>query len=118
AHRILLLHEMHLRGIQSDDKAIEYLVSQLTGMGEGHMSDWAKPGLLTESSARNVAIGQLLEEYGKAALPSLRLALQQPANDAERQEALRYTIRVIGLRPEFERRNHRRLPPLDRGLRR
>lgn len=117
-HRIVLLHEMHMRGIQSDDKAIEYLVSQITGSGRGHKADWAKPGLLAESSARNVALGFLLEEYGQAALPALRRALKQAGTPPARQEGLRVAVGLIEIRPVLERLNRRSQPPPDRGLRR
>jgi len=120
AHRILLLHEMRQSGVNSNETAVTYLAGQVSGTGMGHAHDWARPGLLTNSSARNVAIGELLKDYDTTAAPALREALRNtPPTDERRRDALQQYLREIEkIRPRLEQLQHGAAPRPDRGLRR
>lgn len=89
AWEILLTGRLQAARGDSAAKRADWLISQLTGSGDGHLSDWARPGFKTVDAARNSAIVAMLTQYGLAILPQVRAAMAAtPGGDTARREAL------------------------------
>ena len=97
AYQSYLAGKMLRQGVTGLEQSANYLLSRLTGTGEGHRYDWVagKTGVKTLEAIKNGAIVRLLVGYGAPVVPYVQKELEGPAGQEERRkEAL---LRVIYL---------------------
>jgi len=98
AYKGVVLEDMRRGHITGLEQSALYLMSQLTGSGVGHWSDWVRgeTGVKTPEAIKNHAIVQMLISYGEGVVPYVQRALDNlPESEKERKEALEEVIRCI-----------------------
>jgi hypothetical protein len=96
ACEMYLIIQMEQAGLNNPQNAAKYLLSQLKGIGDSHISDYTEKGQKTMVAIEDSVKVKLLRRYGNVVLPVIDEELTKESQ-GQRKEALVYIKKQIEL---------------------